>query len=1621
MMNATSLQQISVGLGSGGSTAEELLIEQHKEHHSFLLDRCPAHLWPKGSYSASCPQPILVDQHHQEQLRDLHEALVVAISDIVRRWWSDEGRAFPQRMPLGSKEEDLLKWMDAQVDHGNLPKFSERLGSWRPDFMVEDFPSTEAAFSTEENFTITEINARFSFNGFMHEAYGQEALDKVLHAKATGVADLQSATNAETLLDSLFGLFRPDLPLHLLKGEERGIDIHMFINEVERRRGIKPRLIKPGDLRLVPDNKSTTGYRLFCTYHGDDDAEALGQNATLLCWEGEVVEEIHQVGLELHQRELLAMEPKLLQQLSLHCFNDMRTVLLVHDKRMLGIVKQELHDLVTRKVLSETQAAALGKGIVDTILPGSPEMADLLQGSAELRNMYILKPVRSGKGDGIRFGEDLSAQEWINALEGLQSSDPPTTATCVVQRRILPRLYESLRQKNTTRETKTRHELPSEGNSDKDSSNDINDQEAEDTKQAPTSRQAVVNLVGVDTERIAYFTQFQFMVVNGVLRLAIFSIFLGKLIGWIPFGAGVLAALLMMPLSTWLSYLLVGRSEKLMELRDIKLSKISEAISGIRQIKFSALESKWEERILALRKMELTALRKYFYADTALFACSVLSPILWASTSLAVYVFINGNLLPSVAFVSIGMFSTLEVTLETLPELFMMGIDGMVSIRRINAYLKGSEISDEILDGPSVQMKNATISWPAYPEAADKSRFVLRDINLSFPKGQLSVISGKSGEGKSLLAAAIIGEAELLKGSISIPKSPRPRHDTTIRSENWIIPGAIAYVGQMPWLESGSVRENILFGLPYVEARYDRVIKSCALSHDLAQLPDKSETDLGPNGVNLSGGQKWRVTLARAIYSRAEILVLEDVFSALDANVCRWILDEGLFGSLCESRTRILVTHSTDLVLPKARYHVEVVGGMANPIHLPDLVNETNQEPEQNSVPNPDQPLDDSNEGLASNPSSVTLQYLMNKSHTSQSPTRKFVLDETRNRGNVKGDVYLTYLRNGGGLLLCAVCAFLFIAFEAGTIGRGWWLRIWTSQKTSDSTKYDLFAAQVYMPQIYPTQATPIQPFMQHNSQENVNYYLVIYIILSLAAALVGILRYIWIYYLSLKASRTLFSKLLFATLHAPLQWLDSVPAGRIINRFAADFNTIDQRIPVCWIMFLTNLLRLLGICAASFFASLYLLPPAAILLFVGARVGKIYLTASRPLKRIESNAKSPIFELFGTTLKGIMTIRAFQNTERYIARMHNYLDAWTMSTFYTALANRYMSFRMALVAACFCIAVGLVIIFNTSIDAALAGFALSFVLDFSESIRWTIRCHGDLELDMNSMERIKEYMSLDTESLVGNKPPAAWPTSGRIKINNLEVSYAPDLPPVLKGISLNIGHSERIGIVGRTGAGKSSLALAIFRLIEKTSGNVLIDGLDISKVPVHDLRSRIAIIPQDPVLFSGTVRSNLDPFDKHADDELFSALECVHLKVNHLMDSDGDQISSNKNSDDFFSDLSNTISASGGNLSQGQRQLFCIARAILARPKLLIFDEATSAVDVATDSLVQQSIRSSFTDTTLIVIAHRLNTIADFDKVIVLENGSVTEQGTPRELLRKRGSFYEMYTKSGRIVEFSL
>ncbi|KAL8677756.1 MAG: hypothetical protein Q9186_005841 [Xanthomendoza sp. 1 TL-2023] len=1151
------------------------------------------------------------------------------------------------------------------------------------------------------------------------------------------------------------------------------------------------------------------------------------------------------------------------------------------------------------------------------------------------------------------------------------------------------------------------------------------------------SRQSVINLVAIDTKRISDFATCHWIFSQTLAKLCASVFFLAQLIGWPSLLAGFAFSALTLPVNIWASRTYSKTQTGLMKARDQKMVVVTEALQGIRQIKFSAVESQWEAKIGKQRAEELAMQWRAFAADTVLIGIWILGPVMLSAVSLAVFAFFQGELSPSVAFTTITIFAQIEMTLAVIPELTSDGLEAWVSLQRIGEYLQAPEKEEYSIPSETVAFEAASVAWPSDTQEEDPARFMLKNLNIQFPAHKLSVISGKTGSGKSLLLAAILGEADRIDGLVKVPHAPVQRHDHKANRSNWIIDTAIAFVAQIPWIENATIKDNILFGLPFDKKRYDKVISSCALAKDLDMLPDGEMTDIGANGhVSKLDVVRWRVTFARALYSRAGILVLDDIFSAVDAHVGRQLFEEALTGELGKGRTRILVTHHLALCLSRAAYVVSLDNGTIAyaapvkelqqrgvleqprnelaelPTTLPSHVGEV--EAQVANIGNDDDNLRKiittaTDHSVNTDDSEVDIK--------GKGQPKKFTEEERREKGSVKFGIWKEYLITSGGWWFWPPILLFFIFYQVLVLSRSWWISLWTRSYRTES-----ILLQQTLGHRYPSDRSEL---VQTQSNDDLSYYLGIYVGISIFICISGTWRYYFVFMASLKASRRVFDKLTYAILRAPLRWLDTVPVGRVLNRFTADFAVVDSRMGIDLGFMLYQVIQLLGIIIAGLFVSPYMLLSAFGLLIVCLFVGLRFLAGAREAKRLESNAKSPIFEQFGSALAGIGTIRAFAKADDYIDRMFEKIDAHARAYWYIWLFNRWMAFRLNIIGAFFATLVAAVIVSTTRIDASLAGFALSFALQYSGAITYTIRQYTSVELAMNAMERIMEYSRIPIEKQEGAAVPATWPAAGRLEVERLVAGYAPDLPPVLKGLSFNVARNQRIGVVGRTGAGKSSLTLALFRFLEAREGSIKIDGIDVSKINLQDLRSRLAIIPQDPVLFSGTVRSNLDAFEEHDDAELYDALERVHLIRGTGNVSRGESSSAAGTDDpdsgafsdtntNVFSSLSSRISEGGLNLSQGQRQLLCLARAIVSRPKIMVLDEATSAVDMKTDVLIQRSIREEFDDSTLIVIAHRLSTISDFDRILVMSDGKAVEYDTPKNLMAQRGAFWEMVKQSG-------
>ncbi|OQE30871.1 hypothetical protein PENFLA_c002G04157 [Penicillium flavigenum] len=1263
----------------------------------------------------------------------------------------------------------------------------------------------------------------------------------------------------------------------------------------------------------------------------------------------------------------------------------------------------------------------------------------------------------------LRGTPDWNAGEsyiWVVALGGLLflASSVDAWLFWIVNSRIGVPIYsqvsavifaKAMRRKDVKHTKKFKTPVESDNSSKGSADADEDDEDA-----LKKSRQSIINHVAVDARRVSDFASYNYIIPQAIFRIIIGAVFLVQILGWRSAFAGLSVSLLVTPLNIYAAKKYSNAQDRLMKFRDQKLAIVTEVLQGIRQIKFSALEEQWQKRVRETRETELGALWASFLADIGLLAIWVLGPVGLSAVSLTTYAIINGTLSASVAFTAMAIFNSLEASLAIIPELMSIGLEAKVSSERIDKFLATSENVVNTVPAEYIAFEDASVAWPAEEDIQDsEDRFVLRDMTLKFPTKSLSVVSGRTGSGKSLLLLSILGECDVLAGTIKVPVPPpiTDRFDHVATKADWIIDSAIAYVAQVPWIENATIKANVLFGLPDDPERYQQVIFACALEKDFELLPDGDMTDIGANGVNLSGGQRWRISFARALYSRAGILIMDDIFSALDAHTGRHVFERALTGGLGQNRTRILVTHHVALCLPRTDYSVLLENGrikyagtvddLKESHHLEDILREE-QAAEQADI------VADGEDREFLDDEETTLQKVIsNTSHqkpnmaangqasngngtatAEQTPTpKKFVEDEKRETGSVRLAVYLAFLNKGGSVPYWLVTLAVYLMFSCLLVGRSWWINIWTRSSSNTHAHPEQYSV------LLQHAMQPTTPVPQHDD-DDLFMYLGIYVAISITACIVGTVRYYCILSASIRASRNLFNGLIYTILRAPLRWLDTVPLGRILNRFTADFHSIDSRIGYDIGFFVNKVLDVFAIMVAGMLVDWTVILLGVVLLAICLKLALSYLAGARQIKRLESTAKSPVFEQFGSSLAGLITIRAFSKPGTYVEIMYSKINRHAQAWWTLWLFNRWLAFRMSIVGAIFSTVTAGLVVYLPGISASLAGFALSFVLQYNAAITMALRQYANIELNMNATERVIEYSNIEIENQGGADAPAAWPTEGHLEVHDLVVGYAPDLPPVLNGLSFSVEKNQRVGVVGRTGAGKSSLTLALFRFLEARSGQIFIDGLDVSKIKLHDLRSRLAIIPQDPVLFSGTVRSNLDPFDEYSDTELYDALARVHL----ISEADDDELTltsrtatarqpsetgtttpatAQKTNANAFTSLSTTISEGGLNLSQGQRQLLCLARAIVSRPRIMVLDEATSAVDMETDALIQTSIRAEFgrNATTLLVIAHRLSTIADFDRILVMDAGKAAEFGTPRDLMGIEGGvFKNLVEKSG-------
>ncbi|XP_029282601.1 multidrug resistance-associated protein 1-like, partial [Cottoperca gobio] len=1086
----------------------------------------------------------------------------------------------------------------------------------------------------------------------------------------------------------------------------------------------------------------------------------------------------------------------------------------------------------------------------------------------------------------------------------------------------------------------------------------------------------IINLVSADTQKLMDFVVYFNSIWITPIEISLCFYFLWQLLGPSAL-AGITVVVLIFPLNGFIAKIRSKLQEVQMMFMDGRIKLMNEILSGVKILKFYAWEEAFLRRVGMLRDGELQALKKSQILYSVSLASFNSSSFLIAFLVFAVYVLIDErNILDAQKiFVSVALINILKTPLSQLPYAMSTAMQAVVSLRRLRHFLYQDELNHDnverlpySIDGYGVMIDGGSFSW------TNEGLPCLQSINMKVKTGSLVAVVGHVASGKSSLLSAILGEMERRSGFVSVK-------------------GSVAYVPQQAWIQNASLKDNILFGGQRKESWYHRVLEACALLPDLDILPARDNTEIGEKGLNLSGGQKQRVSLARAVYRKSDVYLLDDPLSAVDAHVGQHIFDRVIGPrGLLKDNTRVLVTHGlsflskADLVLVMEEGHISEMGtyvelmdrkgAFAKFIHTFNV----NQRRESSSPRDrnrksvsrlsvTDFSIDLSQEQLIS--ASVQLMEAVDQDLHAEDAGKLTEVDKAHT-GRVKLQMYREYFRTIG-LSFIMTIVFLCAFQQAASLAYNYWLSLWADEllvngtQSSHGLKLSVFAAL---------------GFTQGMAMFGT----------TLAIALGGIV-----------ASRHLHTDLLHSVLHSPMSFFEVTPSGNLLNSFSKEIDAIDCMIPEGLKMMLGYLFKLLEVCIilllATPFTGLVLLPLTCVYIFIQS----FYVASSCQLRRLEAVSRSPIYSHFNETVQGASVIRAFGEQRRFVLQADRRIDNNQEAYFPRFVATRWLAVNLEFLGNLLVLAAAILSVQGRDeLSPGIVGLAVSHSLQMTGILSWIVRSWTDVENNIVSVERVKEYDVTLKEAawtLEGSLLPVAWPITGNIQFEDFGLQYHKGLDWALNNISINIQDREKVGIVGRTGAGKSSLALGIFRILEAAQGRIFIDGMDIAQIGLHDLRSRITIIPQDPVLFSGSLRMNLDPFDRCSEEDLWKALDLAHLSS-------------------FVSALPQKLNhqccEGGENFSLGQRQLLCLARALLRRSKILVLDEATAAVDLKTDMLIQSTIRTQFDDCTVLTIAHRLNTIMDYTRVIVMERGSIVEMDSPSQLLRLQGHFYQMCVEAG-------
>ncbi|KAF7657597.1 hypothetical protein LDENG_00024890 [Lucifuga dentata] len=835
----------------------------------------------------------------------------------------------------------------------------------------------------------------------------------------------------------------------------------------------------------------------------------------------------------------------------------------------------------------------------------------------------------------------------------------------------------------------------------------------------------------------------------------------------------------------------------------------------------------------------------------------------------------------------------------------------------------------------------------------------LQCITLRVQQGKLLGVCGSVGSGKTSLISAILGQMTVLEGRVAVR-------------------GTLAYVAQQAWILNATLRDNILFGQEYQEDRYHSVLNACCLKPDFALLSNADLTEIGERGTNLSGGQRQRISLARALYSDRDVYVLDDPLSALDAQVANHVFNHAIRKHL-RNKTVIFVTHQLQYLVDCDDVILMREGTIAEQGNHDDLMKINGDYASMfNNFQLGDTPYIEAH--CRKNGSCQRKRPESKPGSVKKNAPASRDNGEEQQYGGVAWPVYRLYMAACGGSASCLFILALFVLNVGSSAFCQWWLSYWINQGSGNTTVTWGNSSMV-------SNSMSDNPKMQH--------YAAIYASSMGVMLLLKFLRGIVFVKGTLRASSRLHDELFQKILRSPMKFFDTTPTGRILNRFSKDMDEVDTRLPFQAEMFIQNVLLVffcLAVISCVFPWFLVAVGPLVLLFAVLHNISQVFV---RELKRLDNVTLSPFVSHIMSSIQGLATLQAYGKERDFLHRYQELLDQNQAPFYLFSCAMRWLAVRLDVISISLISTTALMIVLmHGEIPPAYAGLAISYAVQLTGLFQFTVRLASETEARFTSVERIHHYIqSLSQEAparVKSHAPPADWPQQGELVFREVEMRYQENLPLVLKKMSCTIQPKEKIGIVGRTGSGKSSLGVALFRLVECCGGSIMIDGVDISGIGLADLRSKLSIIPQDPVLFSGTVRFNLDPFNQYREQQIWDALERSHMK---------------ESVSQLPLKLESEVVENGENFSVGERQLLCVARALLRQCKVLILDEATAAMDAETDALIQETIRSLFQDVTTLTIAHRLHTVLASDRIMVLNHGQVVEFDEPCKLLANENS----------------